>query len=104
MYYTHTYSEVCFSRRSDRVYGHSGPFVYKHQYLTLLTYPFRVLVVMPKSHFPPYFRALLHISERRSIPTKAHDDLDTVAQGRYIPDLYDLYGLAHAAGWEPFTT
>ena len=25
-----------------------------------------------------------------------------IFQGRYIPDLYDLYDLAHVAGWEPY--
>ena len=29
-------------------------------------------------------------------------DRSSIVQGRCIPDLYDLYDLAHAAGWEPY--
>ena len=31
-----------------------------------------------------------------------HDSISD-RQGRYIVDLYDLYDLAHVAGWEPTT-
>ena len=34
----------------------------------------------------------------------SHVMIYQIFQGRHIPDLYDLYDLAHAAGWEPYIT
>ena len=43
-----------------------------------------------------YFFFLSELSGRRRLP--AERTLVYV----YTPDLYDLYGLAHVAGWEPY--
>ena len=50
--------------------------------------------------FPCHSYILVHRTDRSPITASWWR---SARQDRYIPDLYDLYDLAHVAGWEPYS-